>query len=522
MEVSPVFGLDAGSWEGDVTVDRPIVPSSRPAVGRKRGGYDIDAREFLVSERNAVIRRTLSERVSEFVKRTGGDWDRFSSRVPGSFDYRVDCLAAFVAQTIEYRSRPGDPWQFPDETLALGTGDCEDVAFLLASLILGSGVSGYHVRVALGRVEVANAAVTEQFDHVWVAYKTESGRWSIIDPLVCTKPSPPKKGKKTKRQRPRDTDSPRIRYRPWYVFNDVHLWRVLGDGTGADFSAHVDADFRRSWRRLDPRFAGDIHRTIMQRALEPIVPAESRWVIERVNRQFTRAIGVVGPIVEDIDRDIAGYDPRDHFDNGYITSGWERVNRNLASFNQSNNVNFSRFVRAAHAISDFYAHSTWGHFAREVADPIGRRFHTFDGGSPRSLRASVRYDTPPFDIASGNVFSTNRRFRGTTARAAAVWRGFIISGRYAQEDDTRPDPLSQLTEGITHIPPNLRAQSDYAKRLGLPHHEEIAVDSATRHDGHKLYAPNEYVRQFVLRRNTAIRHIRQAFIANWNGALRRE
>jgi hypothetical protein len=525
MEVSPVRGLHAISWEGDITVDRPIVPSSRPAVGRRTGGYDIDAREFLVSERNAVIKRALEKQVSEFVKcELRGDWQRFNAREPGSFDYRADCLAAFVGSRIAYKNRPGDPWQFPDETLWLKEGDCEDIAFLLASLLLGSGISGYHVRVAIGRVVVTTGSHVEEFDHVWVAYKTESGRWSIIDPLLCNRTQ---EERPLPRARPKKASLRRIHYRPWYVFNDVHLWCVIGGGAERSFSAHVDENLRAEWKRLDPAFAGDVHRTIMQRALEPLVRPEDGWVIERVNRQFSRAVlGVVGPIVEDIDRDSAHYDPRDHFDNGYITSSWERVRRNLTSFKLKNDVNFNGFVRAAHAIADFYAHSSWGHFAREVRGPEGPRFTVFDGGSPASLGAAVRYDTASFNIASGTRFTLNRSvFRGTARAAAEAWKTFIISGRYAQQDDTQGDIIDHLLiEGPTRIPAVLEGQADFAKRGGLPHHNEIAVDQAERHSTHVLYkdgnAEGQYGWQFERRKNTAIHHIRQEFLAHWNGPIR--
>jgi transglutaminase-like putative cysteine protease len=57
------------------------------------------------------------------------------------------------ARSIRYTrttSRDYDTWLFPDETLALKRGDCEDISFLIASLLIASGISPYTVRVAIG------------------------------------------------------------------------------------------------------------------------------------------------------------------------------------------------------------------------------------------------------------------------------------------------------------------------------------------------------------------------------------
>lgn len=78
-----------------------------------------------------------------------------SDRTPGSFDERALIVWRWVLEEIEYtedvqEQRLLDFWQFPAETIAVKRGDCEDCAFLLASLLLGSGISGYCVRVVLG------------------------------------------------------------------------------------------------------------------------------------------------------------------------------------------------------------------------------------------------------------------------------------------------------------------------------------------------------------------------------------
>jgi hypothetical protein len=55
-----VASLTKWNWDGDEIIHESIVPSSRPIVGtRQKKQYDIDVREFLVSDKNEVMKRTL-------------------------------------------------------------------------------------------------------------------------------------------------------------------------------------------------------------------------------------------------------------------------------------------------------------------------------------------------------------------------------------------------------------------------------------------------------------------------------
>lgn len=53
-----------------------------------------------------------------------------------------------------------DYWQSPAQTLNLGTGDCEDTSFLLASVLLAMGVKENDVYVVIGRWQSSG--------HAWV------------------------------------------------------------------------------------------------------------------------------------------------------------------------------------------------------------------------------------------------------------------------------------------------------------------------------------------------------------------
>jgi transglutaminase-like putative cysteine protease len=151
-----IGGVGRWNWDGDAVVFDTTVPSQRPAVGGKRH-YDIDVREFLLTPTNAVIRRTLREKLRPYAAslRKGGD-DLFEARIAGAFDFRAHLIERWVAEHVRYLGKQGrDPWQFPDETLTLGAGDCEDRAFVLASLLLGSGLTAGEVPTTEARCPAA-------------------------------------------------------------------------------------------------------------------------------------------------------------------------------------------------------------------------------------------------------------------------------------------------------------------------------------------------------------------------------
>ncbi len=93
----------------------------------------------------------------------------------GNFDKRAQLVWQYVAENVKYcpdeiAQGKQEFWQFPAETLALGKGDCEDCAFLLASLLLASGISPFCVRVVLGRLIQEHSPTSF---HAWPIYKDE-------------------------------------------------------------------------------------------------------------------------------------------------------------------------------------------------------------------------------------------------------------------------------------------------------------------------------------------------------------
>ena len=483
------------NWDGDRIVHESIIPSSRPPIGRSGGNYDIDAREFLVSERNVVMRRTLEVDIRKFIaKLPGASWELFRSRDAGSFDFRAHIITEYVSRKIEYLRSDGlDPWQFPEETLSLKSGDCEDRALLIASLLLASGISSFNVRVALGKFRAWVKGKRQDFDHVWVMYKDEAGCWQLIEPAHASKIE---KQAKTGNAMPEKAE-----YIPLYLFNDVHLWRVQPPSAR---EKNIAADLKRNWSSLHPEFAGWVHKSLLNKALTPdICPP---WVLSALNRHFIGILGQKRLIVDDVDFPTS-YDPRQHFDNGYIAEGWQGVKERLQQFEQAGPANLDAFHLAAHAIADFYAHTSYAHFGRVN----GGNLELFDPDNAASgLPKSPDYSPgTTFDLQK---FSRNDQVNnGTAADAVKSWQGKIISGRYAQKGDSHG-----ITERITFIPPDLLKARDFPSRGLLPHHNEIAVDEDTRGKEHVLYADNKvYAEQYRLRYDAAARHIGEAFKKHW-------
>jgi hypothetical protein len=484
LTLSPLVDLRRWNWDGGRIVHDCIVPSSRPVVGRSgpRSQYDIDVREFLVTVHNEIMRRTLLEDVPRFAKLHGLAPESLAARSEGSFDRRAAVIGAYVAAAIRYRTSAGrDAWQFPDETLHLKVGDCEDRALLLASLLLASGISTFNVRVGLGRLLTRDAAGrAERHDHVWTMYKTEAGRWTVLEPHF-------QHALGGGRTRARRAGSPvSAEYVPYFLFNDTHLWEVDHPEERRNFR---DVVLARAWRRINPKFAGEIHKSIVSEALAGI-PECPAWLSEGMMRHFSSYFGAV---VDAPDNFVAsGYDCLDHFDNAFIDEGWRRVDERLARFRANPQGGIEAITWAAHGIADFYAHSSYGEFGpREEGKLLPYE----------ATPAELQYRTGPYDLSR---FSVNAGSKGDPGQRAAAWEGKLISGRYCQPGDSR-----SFLERICPTPGYLKNPG--GRRL-LPHHDEIAVDGPEPHEGHVLYKgdPARYAQQFELRRGAAVAHIQKA------------
>jgi len=490
LTLSNLYPLKDWNWDGDQIVHDTIIPGTRKTLYGQRW-YEVDIREFLLFKDNAVIKRELAR-----ITKRLSDEDRwfFQSHETHSFDFRVQKILEYVSRHIAYQRRGlrgHDHWLFPEETLELQGGDCEDRAFLLAAMILASGVSSYVVRVALGKLYDHDPSVPEEkkhSDHVWVMYKNEAGVWMLLEGMVFTRAA-----RKASRGELKRSIKPtaRIEYIPYFVFNDAHLWQIDNNTAGAKFKAFIVG--RMFWRHFNPTFGAAVHNSIFDEALQDLPWAKRQWL-----KMMSLYIDT-----------LKSYDPRDHFDNGYILESWRQMEKRIET------KTLNDMAYATHALADFYAHSSYACFARTTN---GGGLTLFDGAiRPGLFRPQPDYGQGDFDMTDASRFSINQVLYGSSDRRKVVRElnaDMIISGRFAQPDD----PVnSDLIKFFINIPYVMRRKPEFHLKGGLPHHDEVAIDGPLDKDGaipkkHRLYGdPAKYQRQFELRRSAAVRHIRSIF-----------
>jgi hypothetical protein len=232
------------NWDGDVIIQESAIDEKRYVIGCKKP-ITTDIREFVSPADDAVIKRILDE----LVKRKKLP----ISKQPGDFDKRAMIVWDHVARGVKYDNdakmeRKADFWLFPSEVHTLGVGDCEDGSFLLASLLIGSGISPFNVRVALG--ELFDKAGNSLGGHCWPMYKNEAGLWCILESTFDRAPW----GLPTI-DRFAGTDE--LRYVPHFCFNNHHLWAIRHEEQQKPrLGNYLDGKSRRGKlaNMKDPRF----------------------------------------------------------------------------------------------------------------------------------------------------------------------------------------------------------------------------------------------------------------------------
>jgi len=101
-----------------------------------------------------------------------------------------DEIRDWVATNIEYKTDDeqwgvDEYWQTPDETLSLLSGDCEDFAILLCTLLRAYGIGEEQIYVAVGVDE-------EGYGHAFLIENWYlDGEWRAIEPQVGAQTFPP-------------------------------------------------------------------------------------------------------------------------------------------------------------------------------------------------------------------------------------------------------------------------------------------------------------------------------------------
>ncbi len=230
------------NWDGDCIIQDCAVTAKRYVIGDETTPIRTDIRAFVSPADDAIIKDILAE-----LTQTQG---LPSTKAPGDFDKRAMVIWDYVVRKIKYVydiQKQGKPdfWLFPSEVRVLRKGDCEDASFLLASLLLGSGISPFNVRVVLG--ELLDQRGQSLGGHCWPMYKNEIGNWCILESTFDRAPwSMP--------VAERFTESSDVRYVPHFCFNNHHLWEIYH---GSEKPTNMD-EYLRGRKKLikinNPRF----------------------------------------------------------------------------------------------------------------------------------------------------------------------------------------------------------------------------------------------------------------------------
>lgn len=109
-------------------------------------------------------------------------------------DEKAWLITVWVQENIEYKSDlanygKGEFWALPSLTLKNESGDCEDGAFLIHSLMLNAGIPWERIRTYGGLVYAGPGALGG--GHGWTAYKRETdNEWVILDWCYHAKKTP--------------------------------------------------------------------------------------------------------------------------------------------------------------------------------------------------------------------------------------------------------------------------------------------------------------------------------------------
>lgn len=101
-----------------------------------------------------------------------------------------DAIRDWVSTNIEYKTDEeqwgvDEYWQTPQETLSLRTGDCEDFAILLCTLLRAYGIGEEQIYVAVG-------LDNDGYGHAFLIENWYlDGEWRAIEPQLGTQTFPP-------------------------------------------------------------------------------------------------------------------------------------------------------------------------------------------------------------------------------------------------------------------------------------------------------------------------------------------
>jgi len=131
-----------------------------------RSPWDPEIMKFYVTPDDPVVKAAVADILSRGKVGVFNDFEALRDWVGWHISYRSD-------QEVHGER---DYWQLPAETLKLGTGDCEDFAILLCSLLRAYGVPSDRAYVAVGRTP------DKTYGHGYLVEKWYQGIWRVTEP----------------------------------------------------------------------------------------------------------------------------------------------------------------------------------------------------------------------------------------------------------------------------------------------------------------------------------------------------
>jgi len=127
-----------------------------------------------VSEKVEEITGGYSENVNEYWRDCERLYQWVVNNISYSYDSYMPVLPGDISGELVWQA---SCWRMPEETLEDETGDCEDMALLLASMLRSYNEPNYNVWVLLIR-----SSIPEDIGHAAVAFPVAGGRLTIVDP----------------------------------------------------------------------------------------------------------------------------------------------------------------------------------------------------------------------------------------------------------------------------------------------------------------------------------------------------
>ena len=152
----------------------------RKQINVRLGLTSQDMQSFITPDNSAVSAqvREITGGYSENVNERWRDYERLYRWVVNNIYYSYDSYMPVLPGTLsgELTWRE-DYWRMPEETLGDKTGDCEDMALLLASMLRSYNEPNYRVWVL-----IIHSSVPEVKGHAAVAFPVAGGNLAILDP----------------------------------------------------------------------------------------------------------------------------------------------------------------------------------------------------------------------------------------------------------------------------------------------------------------------------------------------------